>query len=84
MPATIKVDATCCNYVRLSYSRGMTITETTACQLQASFACTGTAVMERLDPMAMAPENPAPAVTVPTCRECFATRSDEFLRVSAR
>lgn len=54
------------------------------CQLQASPFCEGTASMERLDPMAMAPEDPAPASVIPTCPTCFGARSDVFLAVSAR
>jgi len=54
------------------------------CQLQASPFCAHEAVMVRLDPMAMAPEDPAPASEIPTCQECFDHRSDEFLRSVAR
>ena len=54
------------------------------CQLQASPFCTSVATMERLDPMAMAPEDPAPANVIPTCTTCFGARSDAFLAVSAR
>lgn len=49
------------------------------CQLQASPLCTGVAVTERLDPMAMAPERPAPAAVIPTCAPCFDARSQAFL-----
>lgn len=54
------------------------------CQLQSSPFCEHIAVMERLDPMAMAPENPAPASVIPTCRECFDHRSDQYLKAAAR
>lgn len=49
------------------------------CQLQASPLCEGQAVMVRLDPMAMAPEDPAPVADIPTCQPCFDVRSDLFL-----
>ncbi len=54
------------------------------CQLQSSPLCNGQAQMERLDPMAMAPEHPAAANVIPTCQECFDHRSDEFLKASER
>lgn len=53
------------------------------CQLQASPFCTSVAVMERLDPMAMAATDPAPAEVIPCCTTCFGARSDLFL-ASAR
>lgn len=54
------------------------------CQLQSSPLCTNVAVMERLDPMAMAPVDPAPASVIPTCQECFDHRSDAYLAAVAR
>jgi hypothetical protein len=54
------------------------------CQLQASPFCGQEAVMVRLDPMAMAPEDPAPANDIPTCQECFEHRSDAYLQAVAR
>lgn len=89
---------TYCYYVSDLYSKGMTqpiqLSDNTyeplpgnpmgPCQLQASPLCTGQAQMERLDPMAMAPVDPAPASVIPTCRECFGRRSDEYLAAVAR
>jgi hypothetical protein len=54
------------------------------CQLQASPFCEHVAVMERLDPMAMAPMSPAPVNVIPTCLECFEHRSDQYLRAVTR